>query len=68
MRGEIAPEITPVMVSAGLRVYEDLQETFPGYLLVGEIYKAMVLADRSERSRAKGGKGRSVVPNACSND
>ena len=60
--------ISHEMVSEGLRVYEHLKETYDGEGLIVEVYKAMVLADRSYRFRAKAEKGRCAAPNACSDD
>lgn len=40
------PIISEQMNAAGLQACEELKETYPDYLLVNEIYKAMWLADR----------------------
>lgn len=62
-------KISSAMVSEGLRVYEELKETYDGQSLVEAVYRAMASVDRSGRSRAKAERNQCViVPNAYSDD
>jgi hypothetical protein len=60
-------KVSSEMASEGLRVFEELENSCPGYLLVVEIYTAMELV-RRHQSRAMAGTDRYVVQNAHSDD
>ena len=48
-------KITEKMREAGRAVYEDLRETYPDYLLVEEVYRAMVAAIGEDRTDPENG-------------
>lgn len=48
-------KVTEAMSEAGLDIFEQLVESYPNYLLVIEVYKAMEAARRMEDNQSRCG-------------